>query len=114
RFKRNIIKMFDGAGVDRRYSIMSPEEVVMDPSFEEKNNIHIREVKQLGIRALTNALEKMAWRADSLDYIITVSCTGFMIPSLDAYLINSLSLRKDIVRLPVTEMGCAAGISGLI
>src|SRR5690606_22238277 len=72
------------------------------------------EVKQLGIRALTNALEKMAWRADSLDYIITVSCTGFMIPSLDAYLINSLSLRKDIVRLPVTEMGCAAGISGLI
>jgi hypothetical protein len=27
------------------------------------------------------------------------------IPSLDAYLINSLQLRQDIVRLPVTEMG---------
>ena len=37
-----------------------------------------------------------------------------MIPSLDAYLINSLKLRQDIVRLPVTEMGCAAGISGII
>jgi predicted naringenin-chalcone synthase len=37
-----------------------------------------------------------------------------MIPSLDAYLINSLKLRKDIIRLPVTEMGCAAGISGMI
>ncbi|MNF65819.1 Alpha-pyrone synthesis polyketide synthase-like Pks11 [compost metagenome] len=37
-----------------------------------------------------------------------------MIPSLDAYLINSLQLRQDIVRLPVTEMGCAAGISGII
>jgi predicted naringenin-chalcone synthase len=33
-----------------------------------------------------------------------------MIPSLDAYLINKLKLRQDIVRLPVTEMGCAAGI----
>ena len=37
-----------------------------------------------------------------------------MIPSLDAYLINKLKLRQDIVRLPVTEMGCAAGISGII
>jgi len=37
-----------------------------------------------------------------------------MIPSLDAYLINDLGLKQDIVRLPVTEMGCAAGVSGLI
>lgn len=37
-----------------------------------------------------------------------------MIPSLDAYLINDLAMRQDIVRLPVTEMGCAAGVSGLI
>lgn len=37
-----------------------------------------------------------------------------MIPSLDAYLINALNLRQDIVRLPVTEMGCAAGVSGMI
>jgi predicted naringenin-chalcone synthase len=44
-----------------------------------------------------------------VDYIITVSCTGIMIPSLDAYLVNKLQLRQDIVRLPVTEMGCAAG-----
>jgi len=49
-----------------------------------------------------------------LDYIITVSCTGIMIPSLDAYLINDLHLKQDVVRLPVTEMGCAAGVSGLI
>ena len=37
-----------------------------------------------------------------------------MIPSLDAYLINSLKMKQDIVRLPVTEMGCAAGVSGII
>jgi predicted naringenin-chalcone synthase len=37
-----------------------------------------------------------------------------MIPSMDAYLINSLQMKQDIVRLPVTEMGCAAGVSGII
>lgn len=114
RFKRKIIKIFEGAAVDRRYSIMSPEEVFRATSFEEKNNIYIREVKKLGSRVLQKALHKMGWEARSLDYIITVSCTGIMIPSLDAYLIDTMSLRKDVVRLPVTEMGCAAGISGLI
>jgi predicted naringenin-chalcone synthase len=63
---------------------------------------------------LQDALSKANWTPESLDYIITVSCTGIMIPSLDAYLINELGLRQDVVRLPVTEMGCAAGVSGLI
>lgn len=114
RFQRKVLKIFEGAAVDKRYSIMSPEEVFEATSFEDKNNVFIREVKKLGRTVLQRALDKSGWSADSLDYIITVSCTGIMIPSLDAYLINDLDLRKDIVRLPVTEMGCAAGVSGLI
>ncbi|MBU2905459.1 type III polyketide synthase [Arenibacter algicola] len=114
RLQRKVLKIFEGAAVDKRYSIMSPEEVFEATSFEDKNNVYVREVKKLGRTVLRRALDKSGWTADSLDYIITVSCTGIMIPSLDAYLINDLDLRKDIVRLPVTEMGCAAGISGLI
>jgi predicted naringenin-chalcone synthase len=68
----------------------------------------------LGEKVLVKALAKANWKPTDLDFIITVSCTGLMIPSLDAYLINKVQLRQDIVRLPVTEMGCAAGISGII
>lgn len=114
RFRRKVIKIFEGAGVDKRYGIMSIDEVFNATSFEDKNAIYVREVKKLGASCLTKALDKQNWQADSLDYIITVSCTGIMIPSLDAYLINELGLKQDIVRLPVTEMGCAAGVSGLI
>lgn len=114
RFVRKVKKIFEGAGVDRRYSIMRPEEVFTATSFEEKNNIYIREAIALGEKVLGKALEKAAWQPKDLDFIITVSCTGIMIPSLDAYLINKLHLRSDIVRLPVTEMGCAAGVSGII
>ena len=60
------------------------------------------------------ALDKAGWQPTDIDYIITVSCTGIMIPSVDAYLVNSLKMKQGIVRLPVTEMGCAAGISGII
>ncbi|RKS02826.1 putative naringenin-chalcone synthase [Flavobacterium sp. 102] len=114
RFIRKVRKIFEGAMVDKRYSIMDPIEVFTNTSFESRNNIYVREMIDLGEKVLVKALEKAAWKPTDLDYIITVSCTGIMIPSLDAYLINKLQLRQDIVRLPVTEMGCAAGISGMI
>ena len=114
RFVRKVIKIFEGAAVDKRYSIMDPLAVFEDTSFEAKNDIYVKEVIDLGEKVLEKALKKAQWLPEDLDYIITVSCTGIMIPSLDAYLINSLKLRQDIIRLPVTEMGCAAGISGII
>jgi predicted naringenin-chalcone synthase len=114
RLRRKTLKIFEGAAVDKRYSIMDPIEVFTSTSFEDRNEIYRREVVPLAESAVNKALEKAGWRANELDYIITVSCTGIMIPSIDAYLINSLGMRQDIVRLPVTEMGCVAGISGLI
>ncbi len=114
RFIRKVKKIFEGAAVDKRYSIMEPSEVFTATSFADKNDIYSREVVILGEQVLQKALKKANWNPEDLDYIITVSCTGIMIPSLDAYLINKLKLRQDIVRLPVTEMGCVAGISGII
>ena len=114
RFKRKVKKIFEGAQVDKRYSIMSPEEVFSLQSFEQRNAIYAREMIVLGEKVLQKALEKVNWSTESLDFIITVSCTGIMIPSLDAYLINKLGLKQDIVRLPVTEMGCVGGVSGII
>ena len=114
RFKRKVLKLFKGSGVKRRYSIMDIEEVFTKSSFEEKNNIYIREATKLAEQSLKKSLKKANLLPSEIDYIITVSCTGFMIPSLDAYLINSLQMKQDIVRLPVTEMGCVAGVSGII
>lgn len=114
RFIKKVKKIFEGAAVDKRYSIMDPAEVFTATSFEDKNNIYCREAVILGVQVLEKALAKAGWEPKSLDYIITVSCTGIMIPSLDAYLINKMKLRQDIVRLPVTEMGCAAGVSGIL
>jgi len=114
RFQRKVIKLFEGAGVDRRYSIMDPADVFVKTSFEEKNNIYKDEAVKLAESAVKKALIKANLEAKDIDYIITVSCTGIMIPSMDAYLINRLKMKQDIIRLPVTEMGCVAGVSGVI
>ncbi len=114
RFRRKVLKIFEGSAVDKRYGIMDIGEVFTPTSFEDKNALYSREIKKLGEEVLRKALQQAEWPAGSLDFIITVSCTGIMIPSLDAYLVNALGLKQDVIRLPVTEMGCAAGISGLI
>jgi len=114
RFQRKVLKIFGNAGVEKRYSIMDAEDVFLNTSFEEKNDIYTQESIKLAQSALEKALEKAQLVPRDIDYIITVSCTGIMIPSLDAYLVNYLKMRQDIVRLPVTEMGCAAGVSGII
>jgi predicted naringenin-chalcone synthase len=74
RFIRKVKKIFEGAAVDKRYSIMDPIEVFTASSFEEKNDIYAREVTILGENVLKKALEKANWRGEELDYIITVSC----------------------------------------
>ena len=114
RFQRKVIKLFENAGVERRYSIMDAHEVFENTSFEEKNAVYKRETIKLAENALLKALKKGNLKPTDIDFIITVSCTGIMIPSVDAYLINRLKMNQDIVRLPVTEMGCVAGISGMI
>lgn len=114
RFKRKVLKIFENAAVDKRYAIMDAEEVFLKTSFEEKNDIYIRESIKLARAALKKVLLKAQLQPIDIDYIITVSCTGIMIPSLDAYLINDLQMRQDVMRLPVTEMGCAAGVSAMI
>ena len=114
RFIRKAKKIFEGAMVDERYSIMSPEQVFSNMSFAERNHLYSQAAIDLGQQVLEKALHQADWQPKDLDYIISVSCTGIMIPSLDAFLINKLGLKQDIIRLPVTEMGCVGGISGLI
>ena len=67
----------------------------------------------LGLKAAQRALEIADILPTDIDMIITVSCTGFMIPSLDAHLINLIGFRSDVRRLPITELGCAAGAMAL-
>lgn len=114
RFVDKVTRIFKYAQVDQRYSIMDLEEVFTKTSFEDKNNHYVAEMPKLAEHALTEALEKAGLKPTDIDYIITTSCTGIMIPSVDAILINNLRMRGDIMRIPITEMGCAAGVSALI
>ncbi|EKX65610.1 synthase, chalcone/stilbene, C-terminal domain protein [Streptomyces ipomoeae 91-03] len=44
-----------------------------------------------------------------MDVIIHVSCTGFMTPSLTAWLINTMGFGLGTRQIPMAQLGCAAG-----
>lgn len=114
RFRDKVKRIFKYSLVDQRYSIIDIDDVFSRTSFEDKNRFYAEKCVELGTRALETALEKARLKAQDIDIIISVSCTGIMIPSMDAFIINNLRMKPDITRLPVTEMGCAGGVSALI
>ena len=50
---------------------------------------------------------------ESIDLLVTASCTGFQIPSMDGALIAALELSPNVRRVNLTEHGCAAGAAGI-
>ncbi len=114
RFQEKVLRLFKYSGVQRRYSVLSELEVFAQTSFAQRNQLYAERMLPLAERAIRQALQEARCDLGSVDAIVTTSCTGITIPGLDAYLIDRLRLRQDILRLPVFQMGCAGGVAGLI
>jgi alpha-pyrone synthase len=50
---------------------------------------------------------------DEIRIIIFVTSTGFVAPGIDAKIIDRLGLPRNVARVPVNFMGCAAAMNGL-
>jgi alkylresorcinol/alkylpyrone synthase len=108
-----MMTVIDNAQVHRRHSIFPVEQIVEPRSLAQKSRDYETHAVRLGQQVAEACLANAGMTAREIDLIITVSCTGFMIPSLDAHLINLMSFRSDVRRMPLTELGCAAGAMAL-
>lgn len=108
-----IDRLSRAAQVDQRQLVASVEELIAPRGAGVRNAEYQQHTLAYGEKALRQALAEAKLQPEDLDVLITLSCTGLMIPSLDAYLVNRIGLRRDILRLPLTELGCAAGAIAL-
>jgi len=108
-----MMAIVDNAQVHNRHSIFPIDYTIEPRALAKTNNEYIEHAVKLGREAAEKCLERAGMRAEDIDLIITVSCTGFMIPSLDAHLIKLMGFRSNVRRMPFTELGCAAGAMGL-
>src|SRR5262249_19817103 len=107
------LSLFDQTAVERRHSVYPLDELGVKRGLGERMELYktpaIARARDLAARALARGSR----RADEIDLLVTVSCTGVLLPSLDAYLVDELGFRRDVRRLPLTELGCAGGAAAL-
>ena len=104
-----MMAIVDNAQVRQRHAIFPIDYTIEPRALSQTNNEYIEHAIKLGQEAAEKCLAKAGLEPKDIDLIITVSCTGFMIPSLDAHLIKLMGFRSDVRRMPFTELGCAAG-----
>jgi 1,3,6,8-tetrahydroxynaphthalene synthase len=103
------LRLIQNTGVRKRHIVQPIEETLRHPGFEERNRIYELESKKRCPEVIERALANAGLLAHDIDAIIYVSCTGFLMPSLTAWLINTMGFRSDTRQIPIAQLGCAAG-----
>lgn len=107
------MELFDHAAVERRYSVEALAALGNPRGLGEIQRLYRENAIALGKKVAAEALAGAGVAAGDVDLIVTTSCTGIMIPSLDAHLCNELGFRADVRRLPITALGCSGGAAAL-
>lgn len=108
-----VMAIVDNSEIRKRYMIFPVDYTIQPRPLSQISREYQEHMVRLGREVAQACLSRARMEPEEVDLIITVSCTGFMIPSLDAHLINDLGFRPETRRLPITELGCAAGAVAL-
>ncbi|MEU9701691.1 type III polyketide synthase [Streptomyces sp. NPDC047981] len=104
-----VLRLIANTGVAKRHLVQPIEQTLAHPGFEARNEIYAAEAKARVPAVVDEALAHAGLDARDIDLIVYVSCTGFMMPSLTAWMINNLGFRSDTRQMPIAQLGCAAG-----
>ena len=108
-----LARSFASAGIDTRYSVAPLEWFAHPGGWRDRMEVFRLGATALFLDAARAALAEAALRPEEVDCVVTVSTTGIVTPSLDAQVLETLGLRRDVMRVPVFGLGCAGGVSGL-
>lgn len=107
-----VLSMVSNTGVQKRHLVQPIDQTLRHPGFEARNLVYVQEVKARVPEVVHRALAHADLGPGEIDAIVFVSCTGFTIPSMIAWMINNLGFRTDTRQIPIAQLGCAAGGSG--
>jgi len=108
-----LLPVFLNTGIHTRYSCVPIEWYDRAHGWPERNHIYLASALDLLEAATKRVLRLASRQKDDIDKIVVVSTTGIATPSLDAMLIERMSLRSTVQRLPIFGLGCAGGAIGL-
>jgi predicted naringenin-chalcone synthase len=100
---------FFNSGIDARHVYM-PVLPTRIETIDERSARFAKGSVRLGVEAVEACLARAGLAAGDVDFLVTTTCTGRLVPSLDAHLIGALGLRSDVQRVHVGDTGCASAM----
>jgi alkylresorcinol/alkylpyrone synthase len=110
---RRMPKLQGEEGARTRYFAEPLTSLMERRTQSQQTDAYVEHARVLARRVCCKALERSGIGPSDIGLVIGVSCTGVVLPSLDAELIPLIGLRPDVARLPITELGCGGGVAGL-
>jgi alkylresorcinol/alkylpyrone synthase len=108
-----LLAAYDNAGVETRWLGRPLEWLTQRRSLPRKNAAYVEQALLLSERCASAAIEQSGVARSDFGAIVFASSTGISTPSLDAKLVQTLDLPRDIARVPLWGLGCAGGGAGL-
>ncbi|MBJ7597931.1 MAG: type III polyketide synthase [Candidatus Nephthysia bennettiae] len=96
-----------------RHTVEPLEGVLSRRTLSQAMRAYADHAPRLAEQASRRALAAAGVEPSEIDMVISVSCTGYMVPSLDVQLAREMGMRADIIRLPITELGCSGGSAAI-
>jgi 1,3,6,8-tetrahydroxynaphthalene synthase len=104
-----VLRLIRNTGVRKRHLVRPLAETLVHDGVEARTRVYVEQAKRRLPDVIGRALGFSGLVAEDVDLIVYVSCTGFTMPSMTAWLINALGFRSDTRQLPIAQLGCAAG-----
>lgn len=117
-FKNNekFKKIFLNSGISKRHSVLNnPSRFFYESkkTTKQRNDIYFTEALNICSEAISECLKNTNTKADEIDELIIVSCTGVNIPGLDILLAKKFGMKPDLERTCILFMGCYAAFPAL-
>jgi alkylresorcinol/alkylpyrone synthase len=106
-------KLQGDEGARTRYFAEPLASLMQRRTQSQQTEAYLEHARMLARQVCCTALERSGIAPSDIGLVIGVSCTGLVLPSIDAELIPLIGLRPDVARLPITELGCGGGVAGL-
>ena len=110
---RRLLPVFANTQVRSRYFAQPVEWFLRPHTFQEANQIYQETALELAYKAAEAVMAQSRVPAEEIGMIVFASTSGIATPSLDSKLIQKLDLSRNIPRIPIWGLGCAAGVAGL-
>lgn len=124
--KEHVEKLYKNSGIEKRHIVIDnylqgdsgsdfltadyPKSI---PGMSKRNKIYKEKSTLLAHEAADKALKEWGGSPQDITHIISISCTGVVIPGIEFQLMHSLLLKRNIYRLGLNFMGCFGAFKGL-